>query len=239
MVNKIVLNKANVVLENKTILQDISLKVEQNIPVCLIGMGSSGKSTLLKSILGLVELNKGEITVSGISIFDKEYKKIVDTFGVVFQKDALFDSLTVWQNIMFKSLGKKKSNELLEDAFKFLLKVGLDKDDAFLYPAELSGGMKKRVAIARAVSHKPKYLLLDEPTAGLDPIKTNIIFNIISELSTELNTTVLAITSDMKGAIKYFDQIVVLKNSRVHWQGSTIEAKKKPTEHLRELFLKN
>ena len=236
MLNKIVFNKASVTINNKKILKDISFAVEQKEPVCLIGMGSSGKSTVIKSVLGLVDLSSGDIKVNDVSIFEKRYEKIIDSFGVVFQKDALFDSLTVWQNIMFKSLGKQKQNDLVEQATLLLAKVGLNKNDAFLFPAELSGGMKKRVAIARAVSHSPKYLLLDDPTAGLDPVKTNVIFKIIKEVSRELKTTVLAISSDMKGVIKYFNQIVVLKDSNLHWKGKVSDAKKNPTVHIKDLL---
>mgnify|MGYP001404809875 FL=1 len=179
MKNKIVLNKANVILGSKKILTDISFQVTQDEPCCIIGMGSSGKSVLLKSILGLINLSSGNISVNEISIHNKQFSSILNTFGVVFQKDALFDSLPVWQNIMFKSLGVESKKDNLNKAKSLISKVGLSKNDAFLFPAELSGGMKKRVALARAVSHNPKFLLLDDPTAGLDPIKTNVIFNLI------------------------------------------------------------
>ena len=182
MSNKIILKKVNVILGDKKVLNNITLKVKQNSPMCVIGMGSSGKSILLKSILGLVDLFDGDILVNNISIREKKYRSIIDSFGVVFQKDALFDSLPVWQNIMFKSLEKKSKEENLEKACFLISKVGLSKDDAFLFASELSGGMKKRVALARAVSHDPKFLLLDDPTAGLDPIKTNIIFSLIMKL---------------------------------------------------------
>ena len=137
---------------------------------------------------------------------------------------------------MFKSLGKFSKEKLMKKAFFYLSKVGLEKREAFLYPAELSGGMKKRVAIARAVSHKPKFLLLDDPTAGLDPVKTNMIFKIIRQLSEELKTTVLTVTSDMKGALNFFKYIVILEDSKIHWKGDSSEAKKKPTEYMKKLF---
>jgi phospholipid/cholesterol/gamma-HCH transport system ATP-binding protein len=234
--NKIVLNKVSVILNNNKILSDISFNIEENYSVCLIGRGSSGKSTLLKSILGLVDLSDGDIKIDKTSIFEKSFKDKINSFGVVFQKDALFDSLRVWENIMFKSLGKLTEDKLIEKSFFYLSKVGLDKREAFLYPAELSGGMKKRVAIARAVSHNPKFLLLDDPTAGLDPVKTNMIFRIIRQLSEELKTTVLTVTSDMRGALNFFKYIVVLEDSKIHWQGNSSEARRKPTEHMKNLF---
>ena len=115
----------------------------------IIGTGSSGKSSLLKSILGLLYIKSGEILIDGVSITDTRINEIFKTFGVVFQKDALFDSLKVWENIMFRSLSDYDENALIKKSFRILRKVGLAKNDAFLYPSELSGGMRKRVAIAR------------------------------------------------------------------------------------------
>ena len=179
MHNTIFLDNVNVDFEQKQILSKISFDVSPNKSVCLIGKGLSGKSTILKSIAGLVKISSGDIKIGGISIKDKNIVNVYETLGMVFEKDALFDSLKVWENIMFKSLSKKKKSELISDSISFLKMVGLSDRDAELFPAELSGGMKKRVAIARAISHHPRFLLLDEPTAGLDPVKTNMIFDII------------------------------------------------------------
>ena len=189
--------------------------------------------------MGLIKLESGEILIDDISLDDKRIKQVLNKFGVVFQKDALFDSLRVWENIMFRSLNKKPRDELIRTTFKILDKVGLEKNDAFLSPSELSGGMRKRVAIARAISHKPNFLILDEPTAGLDPIKTNVIFEIIKRFSQDFKTTLIVVTSDMKGAIRYFKQFLVLKDCGLHWMGTVSELKRKPTKHISELLGKN
>ncbi len=237
MQNTIFLENVSVDLFEKTILSKISFEVKSNVPVCIFGKGSSGKSTLLKTIIGLINITSGKIKINKTSINDKKkIKKILDSFGMVFEKDALFDSLLVWENIMFKSLGKFSNKILLRNSYDLLLKVGLSKKDALLYPAELSGGMRKRVAIARAISHNPKFLLLDEPTAGLDPVKTNMIFDIIKKLSSDMNITVLAVSSDVKGALNYFNEIVVLDKCKVHWKGPVRAFKSKPTKLIGELL---
>ena len=174
--------------------------------------------------MGLINISSGEIKVNNISVKDKkEFNEVVNSIGMVFEKDALFDSMTVWENIMFKSLNNDK-NFLVKESQKLLKKVGLNIKDAFLYPSELSGGMRKRVTIARSISHKPKFLLLDEPTAGLDQIKTNMIFNIISTLCKEFNITMLTVSSDVKSALKnILKEFIVIDDAKIHWQGSRKE----------------
>ena len=236
MHNTIYLNKVNLHFEEKKILNNISFEVKPNIPKCIVGKGLSGKSTLLKSIIGLVRISSGEIKINNISVEDnKKFNAVVNSIGMVFEKDALFDSMKVWENIMFKSLNNNKS-ALIKKSQKLLKKVGLNVNDAFLYPSELSGGMRKRVAIARAISHEPKFLLLDEPTAGLDPVKTNMIFNIILSLCEEFKITMLAVSSDVKSALKYFKEFIVLDEAKIHWQGSRKEFLKKPTLLIKELL---
>ena len=236
MYNTIYLDKVNLHFEEKKVLHNISFKVKPNIPKCIVGKGLSGKSTLLKAIIGLIKISSGEIKVNNISVEDKkEFNEVVNSIGMVFEKDALFDSMKVWDNIMFKSLNNDRTF-LIKESQKLLKKVGLNVRDAFLYPSELSGGMRKRVAIARAISHKPKFLLLDEPTAGLDPVKTNMIFNIISNLCKEFNITMLTVSSDVKSALKHFKEFIVLDEAKIHWQGSRKEFLKKPTLLIKELL---
>ena len=238
MKNEIVLKNISVSFEDINVLSNVSFEVKQGLPTCIIGRGASGKTTLLKSILGLTHVNRGKVFINQSLVNKSDQSMANNLFGVVFQKDALFDSLSVWQNIMFQSLGNEENKNLILRSKKILKSVGLSTNDAFLFPNELSGGMRKRVAIARAISHNPKFLILDEPTAGLDPIKSNLIFKIINDLSTLSQVTILAVTSDMKGALKYFKRVVILDNKRVHWKGSSDLAKKKPTKLMKELFCK-
>ena len=236
MYNTIYLDKVNLHFEEKKVLHNISFEVKPKIPKCIVGKGLSGKSTILKSIIGLIKISSGEIKINNISVEDKkEFNEVVNSIGMVFEKDALFDSMKVWENIMFKSLNADRTF-LIKESQKLLKKVGLNVRDAFLYPSELSGGMRKRVAIARAISHRPKFLLLDEPTAGLDPVKTNMIFNIISNLCKEFNITMLTVSSDVKSALKYFKEFIVLDDAKIHWQGSKKEFLKKPTSLINKLL---
>ena len=238
MKNEIVLKNISVSFEDTNVLSNVSFEVKQGLPTCIIGRGASGKTTLLKSILGITHVNRGKVLINQSSVNKTDESMTNNLFGVVFQKDALFDSLSVWQNIMFQSLGNEENKNLILRSKKILKSVGLSTNDAFLFPNELSGGMRKRVAIARAISHNPKFLILDEPTAGLDPIKSNLIFKIINDLSILSQVTILAVTSDMKGALKYFKRIVILDNNKIHWKGTSVLAKKKPTNLMKELFCK-
>ena len=238
MKNEIVLKNICVSYEDTNVLSKVSFEVKQGLPTCIIGRGASGKTTLLKAIVGLVDISRGKIFINQDSANKTDKSVINNLFGVVFQKDALFDSLCVWQNVMFQSLGNEDNKSLILKSKKILKNVGLSTNDAFLFPNELSGGMRKRVAIARAISHNPKFLILDEPTAGLDPIKSNLIFKIISDLAILNKVTVLAVTSDMKGALKYFKRIIILDNNKVHWKGTSASAKKKPTNLMKDLFCK-
>ena len=236
MHNTIFFEKVNIDFQQKKIISNISFKVTANKPVCIIGKGLAGKSTILKSVTGLVKISSGTIKINGVSISDKkQMRNFYDSIGMVFEKDALFDSMTVWENIMFKSLSFKSNEDLIKKSQIFLSKVGLNKKDAYLHPSELSGGMRKRVAIARAISHQPKFLLLDEPTAGLDPIKTNMIFDIVKKLNRDFKISILAISSDVKSALRYFDEFIVIDKYRVHWKGTARELLKKPTKLTSDL----
>ena len=235
--NTIKIENLHVSFDNVQILQSINLTVSSNQPVCIVGEGSSGKTTLLKAIAGLVTYQKGNILINNFTSQTKEKEKnFYDDFGIMFQRDALFDSLTVWENVMFRELHDENETKLIKKSYDFLRMVDLTKDVAYLFPNELSGGMKKRVALARAVSSSPKFLLLDEPTAGLDPIKTNKIFSLITELCMVANMGVVTISSDIENALKYFKKIILLSNKKIYWEGSPSQMKKENDENIRNFL---
>ena len=228
MINNVKVENLSIKFGNQTILKNISFNISSKNSICVIGQGSSGKTTLLKCIIGLVKPSRGDIYFDNTHINKDLVNKSefnLKNLGVVFQKDALFDSLTVWENIMFKGLYKKSKKQNFNESLSLLKMVDLADDVASLYPNELSGGMKKRVAIARAIAFKPNFLFLDEPTAGLDPIKSNKIFKIIKDLSKKREMAVFAISSDIKGAVENFSEIIFLENKKIHWKGKNTEVK--------------
>lgn len=235
--NIIKIENLHVSIGEVQILQSISFTVSSNEPVCIVGEGSSGKTTLLKAIAGLVTYQSGNILVNNFtSQTNEKEKNFYDDFGIMFQRDALFDSLSVWENVMFRELHDENETILIKKCYDYLRMVDLSKDVAFLFPNELSGGMKKRVALARAVSSSPKFLLLDEPTAGLDPIKTNKIFSLITGLCINASMGVVTITSDVENALKYFKKIILLSNKKIYWQGNPSQMKTEKDENVRRFL---
>jgi len=204
-------------------LQDVDLSVADGESVVLIGPSASGKTVTLKTIAGLFRPDSGSIMIRGhetIGISDRERSEIA-RIGVLFQRAALFDSMTVWENITFRlrQHTRLSKQDAIESAGEKLAAVGLARDTALLYPVELSGGMQKRVGIARALADSPDILLLDEPTAGLDPIMTNVINDLILENVRNLGATVISVTSNLDGARHIADRIVMMNEGRVVWSG--------------------
>ncbi len=204
-------------------LRDVSFSVADGESIVLIGPSASGKTVLLKTIAGLFRPDSGSILIRGqetVGLGDAERSGIA-RIGMLFQRSALFDSMTVWENITFR-LGqttKLSKADAINIAADKLAAVGLSQDTALLYPVELSGGMQKRVGIARALADNPDILLLDEPTAGLDPIMTNVINDLILENVHSLGATVITITSNLDGARHVADRIVMMNEGRVVWTG--------------------
>lgn len=205
------------------VLNDISVSFETGKTNLIIGRSGSGKTVLLKSIIGLHDIDSGEIWYEG-DLFNKldftEKKKIRSEMGMLFQGSALFDSLTVKQNVMFPlDMFTDKSDEEKNDRVRFCLdRVNIINSDD-LYPSELSGGMKKRVAIARAIALNPKYLFCDEPNSGLDPLTAILIDELIKELTEEFSMTTIVNTHDMNSVMEIGQKIVFINEGFKCWEG--------------------
>ncbi len=210
-------------------LKGVSLEIAQGESLALIGPSASGKTLLLKTIMGVIHADSGSIQIDGretIHLNDDDRMKLLARFGVLFQRSALFDSLTVWENVAFRLLQDKKicRTQARDLAVAKLGAVGLAPEDADLLPSELSGGMQKRVGIARAIATDPEIVFLDEPTAGLDPIMSNVINDLIIKNVKELGATTVTINSDMVGAKQVSDRIAMLHEGQLVWIGPTQEA---------------
>jgi phospholipid/cholesterol/gamma-HCH transport system ATP-binding protein len=208
----------------KKVLNGVFLSVEKGQSLVIIGGSGTGKSVLIKSILGIVEADKGAILIDGNEtrgLTGRKRDKGLDQFGMLFQGSALFDSLPVWKNVAFKLLQTKKmgSTEAKELAVETLGQVGLSPDVANLFPSELSGGMQKRVGLARAIAAKPEIIFFDEPTTGLDPIMADVINDLIVECVKKLGATTISITHDMASARKIADRIAMIYEGRIIWTG--------------------
>ena len=227
--NKIVVKDLCKSFDGVQVLNGINLEVKTGEIITLIGPSGSGKTLTLKCILGLIKPDSGSILLDGKEVSDlpeKERVKFFRNFGILFQRSGLFDGMRVWENIGFRlsqQPGMSKS-DVKEMAIKKLRSVGLSSDVADLYPAELSGGMQKRVGFARAIAGDPAILFLDEPTAGLDPIMSNVINDQIFNNVRELGSTVMAITSNLLTARIISDRIAMLHEGRVVWTGDVREA---------------
>ncbi len=208
----------------KTVLDGVDLAVAKGESVVIIGGSGTGKSVTLKCVLGLLAPDSGTIHVDGqsvIGIDHKTRKNILSRFGMLFQGAALFDSLKVWQNVAFGLIEGQgvRTKDAREIAVEKLRRVGLSPDVANLSPAELSGGMQKRVGLARAIATEPEIIFFDEPTTGLDPIMADVINDLITECVADLGATTLTITHDMASARKIADRIAMLYQGKIIWQG--------------------
>ena len=212
--------------ENK-VLNGITATFKPGINNLIIGGSGSGKTTLLKCIVGLHEPTQGDVIFDGANFTDMNFEQRVPIrthIGMLFQNSALFDSMTVEENIMFplNLFTDRSKAEKLDRANFCLERVNLAGKNK-LYPAELSGGMKKRVGIARAISMQPKYLFVDEPNSGLDPKTSILIDDLINELTEEYNITTVIVTHDMNSVMGIGDHILFLHNGEKWWEGSNKE----------------
>ena len=204
------------------VLAGIDLSIERGKSMVIIGGSGTGKSVLLKSILGLITPDRGQILVDGQDVTQADRDAFLARFGMLFQGGALFDSLPVWQNIAFRLMRgslKRPKDEARDIAIEKLRRVGLKADVADRFPAELSGGMQKRVSLARAIAAEPEIIFFDEPTTGLDPIMSGVINDLIREIVVDMGATAMTITHDMTSVRTIADDIAMLHAGRIQWTG--------------------
>jgi phospholipid/cholesterol/gamma-HCH transport system ATP-binding protein len=208
----------------KEVLRGVDLDLDAGTSLVVIGASGTGKSVLLKCVLGIVQPDAGEILIDGFNILkasSAERARRTRQIGMLFQGSALFDSLKVWENVGFRLIYGERRLGLTarQRAADCLAKVGLGEEVGDLWPSELSGGMQKRVALARAIAAEPSILFFDEPTTGLDPITADVINNLIVERVREAGATAISITHDMASARKIADDVAMLHEGRVIWRG--------------------
>jgi phospholipid/cholesterol/gamma-HCH transport system ATP-binding protein len=213
---------------DKQVLDGIDIDVAPGTSLVIIGGSGSGKSVLLKCILGLIEPDEGVIEIEGQDVLRmkrREREECRARIGMLFQNGALFDSLPVWENVCFGLLAQRKLTraEAREHAGEYLAQVGLAASVGELRPSELSGGMQKRVALARAVAARPEILFFDEPTTGLDPIMGAVIDGLIVECVKGLGSTAVAITHDMLSARRIGDTAAMILRGKIVWEGKAAE----------------
>ena len=218
----------------RRVLDGVSFDVAHGEAFVIIGGSGSGKSVTLKCILGLIRPDAGEIMIDGTAIRSADTTDVMARFGMLFQGGALFDSLAVWENVAFRQIhtGAMNRVQARDSACETLGLVGLGEDVADLLPAELSGGMMKRVALARAISTRPDIVFLDEPTTGLDPIMADVINDLIVQVSHRLGITTISITHDMASARKIADRIAMLHDGRLVWQGGAADIDRSGNAHV-------
>jgi len=209
---------------SKVVLNGLDLDVGRGESVVVIGGSGTGKSVLLKSILGIVRPDEGTIQINGqdaINMSGTERGELMLKFGMLFQGSALFDSLSVWENISFGLMQARGMEPQVAHtiAIEKLAQVGLGPEVGALYPAALSGGMQKRVALARAIAADPEIIFFDEPTTGLDPIMADVINDLILKCVRELGATTLSITHDLASARKIAHRIAMLHGGKIIWSG--------------------
>jgi phospholipid/cholesterol/gamma-HCH transport system ATP-binding protein len=204
------------------VLRGVDLTIARGTSMVVIGGSGTGKSVLLKSVLGLVRPDAGVISLDGVDVRKAEREAFLARFGMLFQGGALFDSLKVWENVAFRLMRGKLARpreEARAIAIEKLRRVGLKPSVADLVPAELSGGMQKRVGLARAIAAEPEIIFFDEPTTGLDPIMSGVINALIREIVVEMGATAMTITHDMSSVRAIADNVAMLHGGVIQWTG--------------------
>jgi phospholipid/cholesterol/gamma-HCH transport system ATP-binding protein len=221
----------------KIVLDGVNLKIDSGESLVVIGGSGTGKSVMIKCVLGILKPEEGEIFVDGEEVTrlrGRARDEYLRKFSMLFQGAALFDSLTVWENVAFgliqgRGMNRKQARDIAIDK---LAKVGLGSDVAKLSPAELSGGMQKRVGLARAIASDPEIIFFDEPTTGLDPIMADVINDLIVSTVKDLGVTTLSITHDMASARKISDRIAMLYKGKIIWEGPTSQIDHNGNEYV-------
>ena len=221
----------------KSVLTDVTVDVAPQESLVIIGTSGCGKSVTLKCLLGLITPDSGDILIDGVNVVGQsraERETMLHRFGMTFQFGALFDSLPIWENITFRlrqkqKMKKAKARDIASD---IVGQLGLGAHVIDQYPAELSGGMQKRVALARAIADKPEILLFDEPTSGLDPITGGVIDNLITDSVKRLGATAITISHDMASVRRIADKVAMIHQGRVLWSGPVSEMDKSGIEEV-------
>lgn len=226
---------------NKVVLDGVNLEIAKGESLVIIGGSGTGKSVLIKSILGVIAPDSGSIKINDVEstkYSKKQREEFMATIGMLFQGGALFDSLPIWENVMFRLLNREKISraEAKERAVESLADVGLGEEVLNLAPSELSGGMQKRVALARAVAAKPEIIFFDEPTTGLDPIMSDVINDLIVKSSKKLGATTITITHDMASARKIADKIAMIHEGKIVWCGDAKNINKSGNEYVEQFI---
>lgn len=238
MSTKIELKNVHKAFGPKQVLQGLNLKVEKGETRVILGGSGTGKSVMLKCVLGLVPIDSGSIFVDGTDVSHlkpADQRELMKKFGMLFQGGALFDSMSVWENVAFVPLqNKMKAAQAKDLAVEKLAAVGLPAAVALQSPAELSGGMRKRVALARAVCHEPEIIFYDEPTTGLDPITADVVGGLIIKMQKTLKCTSVVITHDMASAFKVADTMSFLYQGRVLAEGTPKEFKNSNNAYVQQ-----
>jgi len=226
----------------QVVLDGVDFAVQDGQTVALLGPSGTGKSVLLKHIVGLIHQDSGTVIVDGkdVARLKRDHlRQLRSTIGYVFQNGALFDSMTVYENVR---LGITDEEQFRDKAYceervaRCLNLVNLTPDTSVKYPAQLSGGMRKRVGISRAIAGTPKYLLYDEPTSGLDPVNADIIDELVKSLAGELGVTSVMVTHDVRGAFKVADRLALLTGGRIVQQGTPADFKQSTVPEVREFL---
>lgn len=219
------------------VLNGVDVEIEEGKSLVVIGGSGTGKSVMLKCVLGLLQPDSGSIKVDGAETVDisaKERDALMRKFGMLFQGGALFDSMTIWENVAFgliqgMGMSRKDAHDIAVEKIKA---VGLRDSVADLYPAEISGGMQKRVGLARAVAASPEIIFFDEPTTGLDPIMADVINDLIVEQVKQIGATALSITHDLASARKIADHVAMIHEGKILWHGPVKKLDKSGNEYV-------